>query len=801
MEGFINFNKKKEKNFISDSNSNANNPNLNPSQNKNDYMKNDMLKVVNKMVKNSIINVNQNHHIDPDEDEKEGFTNLADLDLIEINNALVSYSVVSETLKLEGIKMILDSFNYFNFDDIERFYDLNQGVTRIQKFKMGMRLKDFYESISELECYMGKNNIYDTNIKKEEVLNFDLNLLKFESDEKISDFKIPKPSAINYTFKGSCFNTKILSNTTNKATKNKNNNFNPIQISQVPIDSGELSTNRIVNNFKDLKSNLEDNKLNSVIEEDNSLITNTNNDAKSENKNEFKRTKTMGSRKSLGKQSKKNVSQYNQIHNHNDQAEKIYYPTVDRQFIIFNNNCKILKETIPNEYIENLLVFDDFKKIPVYGRNKIIDFIQICYKDEERDFMPKIISDIYEEDLIYRANLMIRSRFDFFFKICKIAARFLVNIKKAYQRKKEKLLFIMNEAMENNNKVKFSTMDLVKNPQQDIKEKVVAYKDKLKCDKLLSCFNNEEVLNEYKEITMNQPNNNILLANMGFTKGGISSNQNQITSTKNASTKNKFGTKNLKNDAKNFNDESKLSKMESGKIGEVKVKKKETLTKNYALNSSKDKDMTRRSSKNSGRSGSYNNILIKSKKEKEIVNIKKLKGFLSKNMKKQNLQVQEEKRRIAIDALYGSMKVIKREDNEQKLNKQLEENKNSSQDEDDLSDSEKKLKNDDDINDENSSQYTKKLEKEKSKELNVKKTSSLFKNDAEPNKDNSVLKDLKSLDSFEKEEYTKLRKTMVSKTLKKKEKEISPTKRIDVVGLKLFIKDSLAKKVIAKKFL
>ncbi len=41
-----------------------------------------------------------------------------------------------------------------------------------------------------------------------------------------------------------------------------------------------------------------------------------------------------------------------------------------------------------------------------------------------------------------------------------------------------------------NNKVKFSTMDLVKNPQQDIKEKVVAYKDKLKCDKLLSCFNN-----------------------------------------------------------------------------------------------------------------------------------------------------------------------------------------------------------------------------------------------------------------------------------------------------------------------
>ena len=52
------------KNFISNTNSNENNPKLNSSQNKNDYMKNDMLKVVNKIVKNNEVQNNKNQYYD-----------------------------------------------------------------------------------------------------------------------------------------------------------------------------------------------------------------------------------------------------------------------------------------------------------------------------------------------------------------------------------------------------------------------------------------------------------------------------------------------------------------------------------------------------------------------------------------------------------------------------------------------------------------------------------------------------------------------------------------------------------------
>ncbi len=67
-----------------------------------------------------------------------------------------------------------------------------------------------------------ENQTYESNIKKEEVLNFDNNICYFESDEKIDEFKVPKPQVLNYNFKGSTFNLKILGNTISKSNKNKN---------------------------------------------------------------------------------------------------------------------------------------------------------------------------------------------------------------------------------------------------------------------------------------------------------------------------------------------------------------------------------------------------------------------------------------------------------------------------------------------------------------------------------------------------------------------------------------------------
>ena len=661
----------------------------------------------------------------------------------EIQSALTNYQVQAESLKQEGLKMLLDSFKEFTAEENDMFYDVKEGVTRIKKYIEGTEYNKYQKMLSGLKC------ISKTVVKNKQELD-NIYLIDLKHCDFLKNSEIPEPPTtveiIDYEFSGGP--SQIFTEEMNKKEKEKENRkFFETQKSAVLEDSNELLNESIRSDDenkktikiyvpKTKKSGKSTNKLNNISEND-----------------ELK----------LLQQKYKNLIVTQKDIANSD--ELVYLPKLKNTFISFSKTNKLLIKYIPAEYITTFFDYSELEQIKVpdvFNKNMLLlmDRLEIRYPEVETDYNPFIVSDVNEEGLNKRANLLIKSRFDFLYKVCRVICKFVISIKKSYTKRKEKLMFEENEIINGNINLWESKRGLSgfmntlpglknvssknlkdtlnKEKDKNINNQNIYYKDKFKCLKFSSCFNNDDMMQEYYDYKNGTPIEGSYANNNA---GGNSHRNKDKMSKQNSSAK--LASNNLLSKQNNF-------------------KAKEGL--DNKINNHKNK-----------------------KEGGEVINLNKLKHFLKKNMSKQTEKEDEHKRQILKSALYDSMKIIKKED----IQKQLvyaenEQEKEREKIETEISKDHSKL------DDKSYLSNLSKLEKTDDLQVQQKKTkSNLLTFDKPADNDDNT-----SLLSKEKEDLQNFTKKM-GETLGifvgNLERTISPNKRIDTLGLKLFIKDSLAK--------
>lgn len=651
----------------------------------------------------------------------------------EINNALTNYTVMAESLKLEGMKALIDSFKEYDEDhNIGDFYNPKLGISKIKKYIEGFEFQKYDEMFKNMKCYVSPEE-QAANLLKKAKINSTGNL--FFLDLKSCEF------------------------------------LKPSSIPDVPVEYDNLEY-EFYQNPDDSQSIIKDN----IENDDKPLETfNTKID------NHIHNNKTLTS---------------NNIVIKNDNREEI-----DENFdgfISFNKNNEIMKDNIPSNCIKNLYDYEKLDKIVVvdkFNKNKILflDKIKIKFADEN-DFTPAVTSEIYDETVSIRSRLLINSRFDFLYKVSRIICKFVIAIKKAYLKRKEKLYYGDNEHFLSNgkrmsiNNINFlhgvaNATGLTNHPNlqsavQNLNSNTatnqnnIYYKDKLKCIKYFSCLNNEDMATEFNEAKNGNLNKLQSNVNMMIHQGGKS-----------------FARKSTINNPKI------LKHMPSNVTNNLLLSNKHTQNKVVSFatpsntsNNNEHQSFLRRQSKDlklKKMFGVGNTI-------DEVVDIDKLKYYLKKNMNKHSKLEEENRKAIVKEALFDSIKIIKKEENDRTLKTQVFEE----------SDEEKTSILEDDkssVSATSKNKTDKKSESRKSdnqgRKKNVKSTTNL----KQTNEMSSDYNDDKSLLSKEKEDLAKFKRSMANnlnlffKNDPNLDKTISPTKKIDTVGLKLFIKDSIHK--------
>ena len=537
----------------------------------------------------------------------------------EIKEAKLNYLNTLEHNKLEGIKMVIDSFKEYNPLD-ESFYDKDhynpsEGITRYAFFQKGLEYKKYNNMLKSLEKYRPSNNtIEDKNIDLNNISNnsFYSNFSETCYENKYDlVFYIPDDSiklaindSINYDYSYYNSNNNIL-DMLNNSNSNKTN---------IIIDKSNLHVKDNLYNDNKVKINDEE-----AVESLNSSIVNN-----------YKIAKNIFPYKIAS--FRESASIINNIIN--QCYVKLYLDSSTKNLI------KLIDTNFNNE-----IVFLNYINVD-YKNNNLPDELNLG-----NDYVKLKLKDyITKNDLLLRSKILMHQRKGKFYKIFECIAQRAAYVKNFIESKK---------------KIKKSSINLFKNlfkskllSKNNLENKITSsfsfpslninnlninnqyFKEKLKEVKKFNCYNNEEFLKEYKEMERK------LFVNKNKKLNYRTGNKNIFTSSV--------------NHRQNLNSSSSQLNTSILNTGKKNINSISILSNNYNNNNN------------------INQTTNKLKKNEEI-NIGKLKNYLKKEMEKKEQKDKEEEKALVLGSLYESVKVVIQKDEEDRLlsNELYKENNNN----------------------------------------------------------------------------------------------------------------------------